>query len=64
MLLVGAVGAAVDKATEEELAEIELPGPTNTARMTCMYEERQYIIVSVGGRGHIGEHVALALPEE
>jgi hypothetical protein len=32
--------------------------------MTYMHEGRQYIIVSVGGRGHIGEHVALALPEE
>ena len=64
VLLVGAVCAAVDKATGEELAEIELPGPTNTAPMTYMHEGRQYIIVSVGGRGHIGEHVALALPQE
>ena len=39
---------AVDKATGEELAEIELPGPTNTAPMTYMHEGRQYIIVSVG----------------
>ena len=31
MLLVGAVGAAVDKATGEDLGEVELPGPTNTA---------------------------------
>jgi quinoprotein glucose dehydrogenase len=55
---------AVDKATGEELAEIELPGPTNTAPMTYVHEGRQYIVVSIGGRGVIGEHVALALPED
>ncbi len=61
MLLVGAVCAAVDKAAGEELTEVGLPGPTNTAPTTYMHEGRQYIIVSVGGRG---EHVTLALPEK
>ena len=50
MPLVSAVCAAVDKATGEELAEVGLPGPTNTAPMTYMHEGRHYIIVS-GGDG-------------
>ena len=55
---------AVDEATGEELTEIERLGPTNAAPMTYMREGRQCIIVSLGGRGHVGEHVARALPEE
>jgi quinoprotein glucose dehydrogenase len=55
---------AVNKATGEELGEIELPAPGNTAPMTYMHDGRQYIIVSVGGPGNPGEFVALTLEEE
>lgn len=54
---------AVDKKTGEEIARIELPAPTNTAPMTFMHEGKQYIILSVAGRGFPAEHVALALPD-
>ncbi len=54
---------AVDKATGEEIARVELPGPTNTAPMTYMHEGRQYIVAAVGGGGLPGELVALRLPE-
>ena len=50
--------------TGDQLAEVEIPGPTNTAPMTFMHEGRQYIVVSIGGRGVVGQHVALVLPEE
>jgi hypothetical protein len=40
---------AVDKRTGEELATVELPGPTTTAPMTFMHLGRQYLISAVGG---------------
>ena len=55
---------AVDKKTGEELALVDIPATTNTAPMTYMHEGRQYIVLSVAGRGFPAEHVALALPEE
>lgn len=55
---------AVDKRTGEELGEVALPAPSNTAPMTYLHGGRQYVIVSVGGPGHPGEFVALALPED
>jgi quinoprotein glucose dehydrogenase len=54
---------AVNKKTGEEIARIELPAPTNTAPMTFMHEGKQYIVLSVAGRGYPAEHVALALPD-
>ena len=60
----GALLHAVNKKTGEEIAEVEIPAPTNRAPMTYMHEGRQYIILSVAGRGHAAEHVVLALPEE
>jgi len=53
---------AVDKRTGKEIARVELPATTNTAPMTYMHEGRQYIVLSVAGRGHPAELVALALP--
>ena len=55
---------AVDKKTGQELGELALPAPGNTAPMTYLHNGRQYIIVSVGGAGRAGEFVALALPED
>jgi glucose dehydrogenase len=52
---------AVDKATGETLASVELPAPTNTAPMTFMHEGVQYIVAAVGGGGHPGSLVALRI---
>jgi quinoprotein glucose dehydrogenase len=52
---------ALDKATGETMAEIELPGATGAKPMTYMLDGRQYIVVSVGQPG-TAELVALALP--
>ncbi len=52
---------ALDKATGETIAEVELPGATGAKPMTYMLDGRQYIVVSVGQPG-TAELVALALP--
>jgi quinoprotein glucose dehydrogenase len=54
---------AVDKRTGEEVGRVEVPAPTMTAPMTYLHEGRQFIVVAVGGSGHPGSLVALALPE-
>lgn len=54
---------AVDKATGEEIAQIELPAQTNTAPMTYFHEGKQYIICAIAGRGVEAEFVALRLPD-
>ncbi|NIP83355.1 MAG: hypothetical protein GWM90_30660, partial [Gemmatimonadetes bacterium] len=52
-----------DKRTGEEIATVELPGPTTTAPMTFMHEGRQYIVTAVGGRAFPGGALAaLRLP--
>ena len=62
----GASGAAVfralDKATGETIAEIELPNAQVGLPMTYMHEGRQFIVMSVGGGGQPAELIALALP--
>ncbi|MEM7416148.1 MAG: PQQ-binding-like beta-propeller repeat protein [Gemmatimonadota bacterium] len=63
----GASGApilrAMDKATGETIAEIELPNAQVGLPMTYMHEGRQYVIISVGGGGEPAELIALALPQ-
>ena len=54
---------ALDKATGETIAEIELPGTQVGLPMTYMHEGRQYVLMTVGIRGEASELVALALPE-
>ena len=53
---------AVDKQTGERLGTVEIPAPSNTAPMTYMHDDKQYIVVAVGGRGFPGSLVALTLP--
>ncbi len=55
---------AVDKASGEELARVEIPAPTNTARMTYVHNGKQYIVLSVAGAGTAAEQVALTLAKE
>jgi quinoprotein glucose dehydrogenase len=52
---------ALDKATGETIAEIELPGTTGAKPMTYMLDGKQYIVVSIGNPGS-AELIALALP--
>ena len=52
---------ALDKATGETIAEIELPGATGAKPMTYMLDGQQYIVVSIGQPG-TAELIALALP--
>jgi len=49
---------AVDKATGEEVARVEIPSDNRYAMMTYMHEGRQYIVVSTNGG-----NFAMALPE-
>lgn len=53
---------AIDKATGEIVHEIELPGTQNGHPITYEVDGRQFIVLSVGGRGQVPELVALALP--
>ena len=53
---------AYDKATGAVLWETELPAGTTGGPMTYMHGGTQYVVVSVGGRDHDPEWVALALP--
>jgi quinoprotein glucose dehydrogenase len=48
---------AVDKATGERLAQVELPGSVRYGMMTYVHGGKQYLVVNV-----VGGNVALALP--
>jgi quinoprotein glucose dehydrogenase len=53
---------AVDKATGEEIAAVDLPAPTNAAPITFRHRGRQFIVVAVASADVPAELVALALP--
>ena len=53
---------AFDKATGEELAQVDLPGGAIGTPMTYLLDGRQHIALTVGG-GRIPELIALAVPE-
>jgi quinoprotein glucose dehydrogenase len=53
---------AHDKATGEIVAELELPAHQTGLPISYAIDGRQLIVVAVGGPGHPGELVALALP--
>jgi len=55
---------AIDKETGEVLRVIELPGTQNGHPITYAVGGRQFIVLSVGGRGQVPELVGLALSEE
>jgi quinoprotein glucose dehydrogenase len=67
-LLLGGEGAggrpllhAYDKKTGENIAEIPMPGSQTGVPMTYVYQNRQFIVVSVNGQP-AGQLVAFALP--
>jgi glucose dehydrogenase len=53
---------ALDKATGETIAELQLPGAASGRPMTYMIEGRQFVVLAVGREGP-AELVAFALPE-
>ncbi len=53
---------AVDKATGAEIAQLQLPAPTNAAPITYLHKGRQYIVVAIASADLPAELVALALP--
>ncbi len=58
----GPIFRAIDKKTGKVLHEMELPSSTTGIPMTYMVNDRQFIVVAIGGRGFPGELVALTLP--
>jgi quinoprotein glucose dehydrogenase len=67
-LLIGGEGSgghpllhAYDKKTGENLAEIPMPGTQTGVPMTYVYNNRQFILLPVGGQP-AGQLVAFALP--
>jgi quinoprotein glucose dehydrogenase len=55
---------AVDKATGEEIARIDIPATTNTAPMSFMHNGRQYILLSIASApDNPAELIALVLPD-
>ena len=52
----------MNKANGELIHQMELPAGTTGIPMTYMLNERQYIVVAIGGAEHDAELVALALP--
>ncbi len=53
---------AYDKMTGEVIWETELQAGTTGAPMTYMHEDKQYIVVPIGGRELAGQWIALSLP--
>jgi quinoprotein glucose dehydrogenase len=52
---------AYDKKTGENLAEIAMPGTQTGIPMTYMYQNRQFILLTVGGQP-AGQLIAFSLP--
>jgi len=54
---------AYDKKTGENLAELPMPGNQTGVPMTYMFQNRQFILMAVGGQGQpAGQLVAFSLP--
>ena len=53
---------AVDKASGEQLASVDLPRGAIGTPMTYLVNDRQYIALTIGG-SPVPEVIALALPE-
>jgi quinoprotein glucose dehydrogenase len=58
----GKMFRAIDKKTGAIIHEMELPASTTGVPMTYMIDDRQYIVVAIGGRGMPAELVALTIP--
>jgi quinoprotein glucose dehydrogenase len=57
----GAMLRAYDKATGKEVGAVYMPAPQGGAPMTYTWQDKQYIVVAVGGAGYGGELLAFKL---
>ena len=53
---------ALDKATGDLVAELELPAHSDGSPITYLHGGAQYLVVSIGGRGEPFELIAYRLP--
>jgi quinoprotein glucose dehydrogenase len=60
----GAMLRAYDKATGNELGAVPMPAPQTGSPMTYMINDKQYLVVAIGGGGYSSELVAFTLPKE
>ena len=58
----GPMFRAYDKTTGRVVWETELPAGTTGGPMSYLHEDRQFIVVPIGGQEHPAEWVALGLP--
>jgi quinoprotein glucose dehydrogenase len=58
----GAMLCAYDKATGEQKGAVYMPAAQSGAPMTYMLNDRQYIVLAIGGGNYSGELVAFRLP--
>jgi len=57
----GAMLRAYDKATGKEVGGVYMPAPQGGTPMTYMWNNKQYIVIAIGGAGYSGELLALRL---
>ena len=57
----GAMLRAYDKATGRDVGALYMPAPQGGAPMTYTWQEKQYIVVAIGGAGYSGELLAFRL---
>ena len=57
----GAMLRAYDKASGKEVGAVYMPAPQGGAPMTYQWQDKQYIVVAIGGAGYSGELLAFKL---
>jgi quinoprotein glucose dehydrogenase len=57
----GAMLRAYDKGNGKEVGAVYMPAPQGGAPMTYMWQDKQYIVVAIGGAGYGGELLAFRL---
>ncbi len=57
----GAMLRAYDKASGKEVGAVYMPAPQGGAPMTYLWQDKQYIVVAIGGAGYSGELLAFKL---
>ncbi|WP_243693792.1 hypothetical protein [Sphingomonas sp. BK235] len=58
----GAMLCAYDKASGEQKGAVYMPAGQTGAPMTYMLDQRQYIVIAIGGGAYSSELVAYRLP--
>ena len=59
----GPMFRAYDKESGGIFWEVELEAGTSGAPVSYMHDDKQYVVVAIGDRGHSAELVAFALPD-